>query len=595
MLTRKTKSVRREKFDLGYDMKFFHKWVADKQELIARAKRNGNMELALELGREIVQSLYGRVIAVQIVSSNTGARSPGLSYHAFKTNKDYELMVKQLGIIVDNPGSYKAQPLDRIYIPKADGRKRPISIPSYTDRCLQALYKLGLEPISEEYADPSSYGFRPIRSNVWATGRVQFNLVNPLAKYGYVVEVDIKSCFDNISHAYLTKIIPLVPSVILKEWLNCGYVERDDSSVQPTSEGVPQGGILSPLMTNLTLDGLEKHITNRILEANTGSRGAAFCRYADDMVVFVTTERNAEVALNAIKEFLKVRDLEVKEAKTRIVDLSNSSFVFLGFEYKRVFKNNMKRPISRVGIPHSAVRKFRDKIHLIMNSNQLLHAKIDKINQVARGWANYYKFAHTSIYQFRGLRYWLWKMVYNECYRITKNQLDKAGHLKIHEAVMSRYFRKHESYNTWPVLFDKSGKVHILFDISTVEYTLPTYTNKAQNPFILEDREILDKVSLKLKPQFRQKVLEKWDNKCALCSKHLDLNAIPYELHHVLPKRFGGKDLPKNLAPLCRNPCHKLVSSAILTKDSFLLSELIKVGVLNLPDDFLKSITPITE
>lgn len=586
--------IRREKFDLGYNMKEYYEFVQDYQEDIARAKRSGDLAKAEELGRELVFSLQAKVVAVHNVVSNTGVRSPGLSKGKFRTNEDYRKMIVTLSDIVEDPKNYKASPLDRIYIPKKDGRKRPISIPSYTDRCLQALYKLSLEPIAEESADPSSYGFRPIRNIAWAAGRVLTCLNNPLTKYGYVIEVDIMGCFDNIEHEFLSSATPLIPKYILWEWLRCGYIERDTQEEYPTEVGVPQGGILSPLLTNITLDGLEQFIRTRVSQAKTGSQGTAFCRYADDMVVFTTTYENALVALQAIKDFLITRGLEIKPSKTRIININDpkEKFVFLGFQFRRVLRRNRKRRTSQIGIPIENIRSFRAKIRKISKSgNKSLHKIIDEMNAVIRGWGNNFKYAHTSIYVFRGLRYWIWKQYYAACYKRVEGKYDKGNHRKIHEELMSKYFSKYESYSDWPVICDQNGQLHVLEDISSIEYIPPTYTNSARNAFITEDREILDKVNLRTKTKHRSKVLSDWGCKCGLCKKSLFANSVSYELHHILPKRFGGKDKPANLVPLCPEPCHKQVSSAVASLNVPEIRRLIDLNVLNIPENFLSSIT----
>lgn len=584
------KSSNRQKFDIGIDMKEAYAWVLGQQEKIARAKRTGDSTAAEELGQELVTNSYAQAVAVQTVATNRGARSPGLSIEGFCTNQDYKDMVDKLDTIVTYPEDYKATPLDRIYISKKDGRLRPISIPSYVDRCLQALYKLALEPISEELADLSSYGFRPIRSVSWAVGRTLNAMANPLTRYGFVVEVDIMGCFDNIDHDFIKQITPTIPKKILREWLSCGYVERGTKTVLPTEQGVPQGGILSPLLTNLTLDGLEDFIKSRIIAAKTGSIGSSFCRYADDMVIFVTTSQNAAIALDAVKEFLAIRGLQVKEAKTRITNLQESAFEFLGFEFSLVYRRNRKRKSAKVGIPTSAVRRFRDKINLIFKSNKLPHVMIDEANRVISGWGYAYRFAHDSIYIFRGLRYWIWKQFHWMCTKRLRRQFDKANRTQVNDHVMSRFFEQHESYSTWPCVRDERGIPHYLFDITSIEYTPPIFTNKAKNAFILEDREILDTISLKSKTKFHAAVLERWSCCCGLCRKPLEIDRIPYELHHIVPKRFGGKDTPANLVPLCKSPCHNMVSTSIQRNDVEEILTYIGLGILEIPYNYLEAI-----
>jgi RNA-directed DNA polymerase len=588
-------SRQRESFNFEIDIKKAHLWIIDKQEEIARAKRAGDLVKAEEIGSELVNSKYAQAVAVQTVATNKGSRSHGLSTEGFRTNDDYLRMMEKLSYIVNNPEEYSASPLDRIYIKKKDGRLRPISIPSYTDRCLQALYKLAVEPISEEMADLSSYGFRPIRSVAWATGRTLNAIANPLCRYGFVVEVDIMGCFDNINQDFILQITPLIPKVILKEWLECGYLEHDKDEVFPTGQGVPQGGILSPLLANLTLDGLELFVRDRVQQAKTGSSGSCFCRYADDMIFLVTTYQNAQITLEAIKDFLKLRGLQVKEAKMRITNIYDSPFEFLGFKFSLVFRRNRKRRVAIISIPDSAIRKLRDKINRIFRSNKPYHEKIREVNLVIRGWGHAYRFAHNSIYVFRSLRYWIWKQFHTMCTRDTARRLNKANRTEVNTVVMQRYFSPHQSYTSWPTVRDSSGIPYILYDISSIELVNPTFTNSARNVYIMEDREVLEQVNLRSKTRFNKAVLDRWYGCCGLCRKRLDINPIAYELHHILPRRFGGLDSPSNLVPLCRAPCHTSVSSAVQSKDVDRILQYISLGILEIPHDYLNSLTPTTE
>jgi len=571
-------------------------YVLNTQEKIARAKRAGNIRLAEELADKLVQSLEARAIAVQTVVSNKGIKSPGLSKESLNTNEQYFDMINRLLEIVEDPRKYKATPLDRIYIPKPDGSKRPLSIPSYLDRCLQALYKLAIEPVTEEMADMSSYGFRPIRNVSWAVGKTQILLSNPLAKYKFVVEIDIQGCFDNIDQTFLSFVTPIIPRTILWEWFKCGYIDRQNKELFETDRGVPQGRIISPIFANLALDGLEKHVKERIIKAKTGSIGVAFCRYADDMIFTTTTYNNALLTLEAVKEFLNIRGLKVKEAKTRIVDMSepNSNFDFLGFNFKKIYRRNRKRLVVSIGIPLKATRKLRGKIRELTRQRMLFHIYIDKLNSIIRGWANAYRFAHNSPYVYRGLRYWIWKQTYKKAYKFTKIRFDKANHTEIHKKVMNSYFSNYKTYNTWPQIKDNTGKLHILTDISDIKYVNPVFTNSAANPFILEDRVIIDKVHLTLKRSWKEVILERTCACCGLCGRRIDMNFIPYELHHILPKRFGGTDKPNNMIVLCKTPCHLEVSTAVRSRNVNDISKFIQCGILDIPQDYLNDLIELS-
>lgn len=584
------KFFRREKFDIGMDMVECYRWLENKQEIIARAKREGNIEYAESIAKEVVCSPQGKAVAIQTVATNKGSRSPGLSKESFKTNEDYMNMMGILEEIISDPKKYKATPLQRIYIPKKDGSPRPLSIPSYTDRCLQALYKLAIEPMAEEVADFSSYGFRPIRGVSWAVGRVLNGLNNPLANYRYVVDLDISGCFDNIDQEFLSQGIPFIPKSIIWQWLKCGYIERYSDTVHPTIRGVPQGGIISPLAMNLTLDGLEFHIKKEISNSQSKSKGCTYCRYADDMVIFTTNEETAHLALEAVKQFLAVRGLEIKEAKTKITNIEKDrkGFEFLGFRFRKVYRRNRKRSSGQVGIPLAAVKKFKSQIKLIGKSKKQLHSIIDEMNQVIRGWGYNYRYAHTSTYVYSNLAYWCWKQFYKICYKRTKDKYDKANHEFINEKVLSNYFVSVKGgKSTYPLVYDQNGKPHSLFNISSIEYCPPTFTNSVRNAFVFEDSQELIKVNLRSKSSWKRSILEKWGPCCGLCRKNLEINNIPYELHHILPRRFGGKNTPNNVVPLCKTPCHKMVSSSIQKSDILEIQKYISLGILEVPMEYL--------
>lgn len=586
--------MKREPFNLELDIREALQFCRAKQEQIALATRSGDIERANKYAHELVVSEQARVLAVHRIVTNAGHRSKGLSKEQLITNEDYQNMVDKLLFLVTNPKVYKSYPLDRIYIPKKNGKLRPISIPSYTDRSLQALYFMAIEPMAEEYMDKSSYGFRPIRNPQWAAGRCLNLLANPLAKYKFVIEIDIEGCFDNIDHDLLKSIVPFIPTTIVWEWLKSGYMERDNHDIYETTKGVPQGGIISPLLANMALDGLERFISEGI-KKKYQNLSSGLVRYADDMVYFVTTYSRALLVLDLIISFLQTRGLNISEAKSRITNLDNESFEFVGYKFRRVYRRNRKRLTARICIPLSARRKFQTKIRSLKFRRMMLHTYIEDVNRIIMGWAGYYKHAHDSIYIFRSLRYWIWKQYYSKCYRLTSEIYDKANHTIKHEKVMKSYFQRHEEYSDWPVIVDKQSKIHTLVDISSYKFVNPVYTNLAQNPYIMEDLIFLERAQLKNRDKtIKAKVLEKSQGCCGLCGRKFSLSYTPIEYHHIKPRKYGGSNQPKNLIPLCKEPCHLLVTTALAKRDFNEIEKLVNLNILDLPDEFFELNHPTT-
>lgn len=591
----KPSKLKREPFNLGFRIRDLISNVSSQQEKLALAKRNGNVLEMEKIIFDILNSVDAKVLAVHRVVVNTGYRSPGLSEGSFRTNADYQAMVDKLAQIIAEPQTYKATPLDRIYLPKPNGGLRPISIPSYLDRCLQSLYKLVLEPITEETSDPSSYGFRPLRSIHWAAGRVLNCLNNPLTKYSYGVSLDIAKYFDKIAHnSIIEKSKGIIPDTIMTEWLSCGYVERESKELFPTTEGVPQGGILSPTLSNTVLDGLEPHIkefcsTPSSLQAK--DNGSAMARYADDIMIFVRSLEMAKLVIQEVNKYLSPRGLSLNLEKTKIIDLNLESFVFVGFEFKRVFRRNNKRLSSYIGVPKSAIDSLRKKIDAKKKSTKSLTDFISEINPIIRGWAYNYRFAHDFRYISRSLRYWLWKKVYAKAYAILKNSKSKAKHEEIHDSIMSRYFSAYKEYSTWPIVHNTKGKPLILADISSVDSANPTFTNSARNAYISTDRIKLETVAIRLTHGVRAKILKSWGFSCASCGNKIGLSGVPYEIHHKRPRQFGGSNKPSNLIPLCKEPCHLDISKAVASKNTELIFDFTEKGLIDLPVEVLSEWT----
>lgn len=230
---------------------------------IVKAVKENKWRLVKRLQYLVTHSFYGKALAVKHVISNKGKNTPGIDGIVWKTDKEKEEAVKNM-----QTKGYKAMALKRIYIKKYGKKeKRPLGIPNMKDRAMQALQLIGLEPIAETLADTVSFGFRKYRSTQDAM-EYGFNVLCRNVSPQWILEGDIKGCFDNISHKWLEKNIPM-NSKILREFIKSGYVYN--KTLYPTINGTPQGGIISPTLANMTLDGMENLIKQKYWNNSKGT------------------------------------------------------------------------------------------------------------------------------------------------------------------------------------------------------------------------------------------------------------------------------------------------------------------------------------
>ena len=342
---------------------------------IAKAIRAGKRGKAKALSWLLTHSHSARLLAVKRVTDNKGAKTPGVDNQLWRTDRQKYAAVQNL-----KRRGYRPLPLRRHYIPKKNGKMRPLSIPTLRDRAMQALHALALKPIAETVADRNSYGFREGRSCADAIGQCFCALAKSYAPV-WVLEGDIKSCFDRISHQWLLKNIPL-DKRMLRGWLEAGYWEK--GQFFPTSEGTPQGGVISPLLANLTLDGMEEAIRSRI---KIRRDQVNFIRYADDFIVTARTRDTLEqIVKPAVVAFLAQRGLELSEQKTTTTHIA-AGFNFLG-QNVRKYKNKLVIKPAKDGLK-TLVQKTRECIKGSLG--QTAETLIRKLNPVLRGWANYHR------------------------------------------------------------------------------------------------------------------------------------------------------------------------------------------------------------
>jgi RNA-directed DNA polymerase len=346
------------------------------QARIVKATQEGRWGKVKSLQRLLTHSFSGKALAVRRVTENQGKRTPGVDNETWETPTKKAEAVKSL-----RQRGYKPQPLRRVYIPKKNGKKRPLGIPTMRDRAMQALYLLALEPIAENTGDPNSYGFRRERSTADAIQQCYIALARK-TNGQWILEADIQSCFDQISHEWLLQNIPMDKKILYK-WLKSGYLEQQ--RYHPTEAGTPQGGIISPVLANMTLDGLEKRLRNKFTVVS-GAK-VNLIRYADD---FVITGRTKEILEKEVKplveDFLKERGLELSQEKTQITHIENG-FDFLGQNVRKYDGKLLIKPSRK------NVKAFLEKVRTIIKDNKTTKAGvlIGLLNPVIRGWAQYHQ------------------------------------------------------------------------------------------------------------------------------------------------------------------------------------------------------------
>lgn len=359
------------------------KTVNNLQFRIASAARKNDWKSVNKLSRLLINSHHAKLKAVRTITSNKGGNTPGIDGVIWSSDAD-----KMRAVLSLTKKGYHAKPLKRKYIPKKNGKTRPLSIPTMYDRAMQTLFGLSLSPIESVTSDRTSFGFKPYRSTKDACAYL-FNCLSRKTSPTWIVEGDIKSCFDEINHEWITNNVPMNKGV-LNEFLKGGYIEN--YRLFPTTKGTPQGGTISPIIANITLNGIEKELGKKFYSRADGAIDKAknkhnvnYVRFADDFVVTADSEETALEIIKTIRKFLEPRGLKLSEEKTLVTKITDG-FTFLGWNFRKYKDKLLIKPSKES--QKSVIDMIRSVIHKGRAWDQ--DRLIEKINPIIRGWAQYH-------------------------------------------------------------------------------------------------------------------------------------------------------------------------------------------------------------
>ncbi|WP_365940002.1 group II intron reverse transcriptase/maturase [Moorena sp. SIO3I8] len=531
------------------------------QKRIYRASSRGDVRVVRKLQKTLMKSWSAKMIAVRrVTQQNKGKKTAGIDGVKSLTPKQRLALVASLKV------QRKAKPTRRVWIPKP-GRteKRPLGIPTMYDRALQALACAALEPEWEAKFEPNSYGFRPGRSCHDAIEAI-FKSIKQKPKW--VLDADIAKCFDKINHDALLTKLNTYPSLrrLIKSWLKAGVI--DNGTFSSIKEGTPQGGVISPLLANIALHGMEERIKQYAKsmkgDKKRNKKALNLIRYADDFVILHKEQTVVEECQRIINEWLNDMGLELKPSKTKITHTLDG-FDFLGFtirqyqvgkhQSKQGFKTIIKPSKEKVQEHYRQLSKSIDKHRAAPQEALIRHLK-----PIIRGWCNYYK-SVCSQETFDELGNMLW------------NKLQRWGYRrhpkKSKTWVNDKYWGTIEGDN-WTFM---TGKDNYLPKHAKTKIVRHTKIQDTRSPY--DGDLIYWNTRMRKHPEMttqKGKLLERQEGKCTHCGLTFRDGDL-MEKHHIIPRALGGNNSDKNLELLhlhCHDVKHgKRINSNELDENPF--------------------------
>ena len=511
------------------------------QARIVKATQDRRWGKVKALQHLLTHSSSGRQVAVKQVTENSGKRTPGVDRILWNTPVKKEAAAHDL-----KQRGYQALPLRRLYIPKANGKMRPLGIPTMKDRAMQGLYLLALDPVAESTADPNSYGFRKDRSTADAIAQCFITLGKKHSPQ-WILEGDLKACFDEISHPWMLAHIP-TDKTILRKWLKAGFI--DQNTLHPTEAGTPQGGVISPVAANLTLDGLEVFLRERYPQLGQGRSALVnMVRYADDFIITGRTKQLLESEVKPlVTDFFKTRGLELSQEKTRITHIEEG-FDFLGQNVRKYNGKLLIKPSRK------NVRAFLEKVRGVIKANKQATTAglIALLNPIIRGWAHYHRHVVSSA-TFCKVDSAIFNCLWRWALRRHRNKPSRW--------IYRKYF---EHFDGTGSVFRERGRgrdgkptLTCLFHAASLAIVRHVKIKGEANPYDPQWETYFERrldLTMEANPKRRQQLLRLWFGQQGLCSVcgYKITRMTGWRSHKLIWRVYGGSD---NMRVLLHPHCH---------------------------------------